>query len=171
MWVLGSSAWDSSFPGGTDLASFQEERNEGEPGAGSAVANYVQQQFFARNSNIDSCSNAVWYQLFVGENGAPATSFGTGVGQCTDVSTTPVSEEEPLRMDAEPDDRRSWGLLDGGQPGYTGRRHELPVGVGGAHGRGPAGPRPFRHPGPGWVPPVQAPRPSDPEPAPPELRR
>src|SRR3954452_3376494 len=36
---------------------------------------YSQQQWFTRNSNIGSNSNAVWNQVFVGTPGAPATSF------------------------------------------------------------------------------------------------
>jgi F5/8 type C domain-containing protein len=35
---------------------------------------YSQQQWFTRNSNIGSNSNAVWNQVFVGTPGAPATS-------------------------------------------------------------------------------------------------
>jgi len=60
------------------------------------VGNYGQQQYFARNSNIDSWSNYVWNQVFMGDNGAPAQSFGTGVGQYTTLPTTPASEEEPF---------------------------------------------------------------------------
>ncbi len=60
------------------------------------VGNYGQQQYFARNSNIDSWSNDVWNQVFMGDNGAPARSFGTGVGQYTTLATTPASEEEPF---------------------------------------------------------------------------
>jgi hypothetical protein len=63
---------------------------------GGAVDNYGQQQFFTRNSNIDSWSNGVWNQVFLGDNGAPATSFGPGSSQYTTLPTTPVSEEEPF---------------------------------------------------------------------------
>ena len=63
---------------------------------GGIVGNYGQQQYFVRNSNIDSWSNYVWNQVFMGDNGAPATSFGSGVGQYTTLATTPVSEEEPF---------------------------------------------------------------------------
>jgi hypothetical protein len=63
---------------------------------GGIVGNYGQQQFFTRNSNIDSWSNYVWNQVFLGDNGAPANSFGSGVGQYTNVATTPISEEEPF---------------------------------------------------------------------------
>jgi hypothetical protein len=63
---------------------------------GGAVDNFGQQQFFTRNSNIDSWSNGVWNQVFLGDNGAPATSFGAGSSQYTTLPTTPVSEEEPF---------------------------------------------------------------------------
>ena len=64
---------------------------------------YGQQQFFVRNSNIGSSSNAVWNQVFLGTNGAPATNFDQpipnsnppAVGQYTTLPTTPVSQEEP----------------------------------------------------------------------------
>ena len=36
---------------------------------------YSQQQWFTRDSQIGSNSNAVWNQEFVGVQGAPATSF------------------------------------------------------------------------------------------------
>ncbi|HWD68921.1 MAG TPA: coagulation factor 5/8 type domain-containing protein, partial [Solirubrobacteraceae bacterium] len=58
------------------------------------VCNCNQQQYFARNSNIDSWTNGVWNQVFLGDIGAPATNFGSG-GQYTNVATTPVSQEEP----------------------------------------------------------------------------
>jgi hypothetical protein len=57
---------------------------------------YGQQQFLVRNSNIGSSSNYVWNQVFLGTNGAPATSFGDGVGQYTNLASTPVSQEEPF---------------------------------------------------------------------------
>ena len=63
---------------------------------GGAVDNYGQQQFFTRNSTIDSWSNGVWNQVFLGDNGAPATSFGPGTSQYTTLAATPVSEEEPF---------------------------------------------------------------------------
>ncbi len=63
---------------------------------GAQVDNYGQQQFFVRNSNIDSWTNYVWNQVFLGDNGAPANSFGTGVGQYTNVPATPVSQEQPF---------------------------------------------------------------------------
>jgi hypothetical protein len=51
-----------------------------------------------RNSSIDLWTNAVWNQVFLGDTGTgtPATSFGDGVGQYTNVAATPVSEEEPF---------------------------------------------------------------------------
>ena len=63
---------------------------------GGMVCNCGQQQYLARNSDIDSWSNYVWNQVFMGDNGAPATSFAAGVGQYTTLPTTPVSEEEPF---------------------------------------------------------------------------
>jgi hypothetical protein len=61
-----------------------------------AVINGSQQQFFTRNSSIDSWTNGVWNQVFLGDNGAPATAFGAGTNQYTTLSTTPASEEEPF---------------------------------------------------------------------------
>jgi hypothetical protein len=59
------------------------------------VCNCSQQQYFARNSNIDSWTNYVWNQVFLGDNGAPATDFGVNGGQYTNIPTTPSSQEEP----------------------------------------------------------------------------
>ena len=56
---------------------------------GSAVINGGQQQFFTRNSDIDSWTNGVWNQVFMGDNGAPATSFGAGTNQYTTLATSP----------------------------------------------------------------------------------
>ncbi|MBV8946570.1 MAG: coagulation factor 5/8 type domain-containing protein, partial [Solirubrobacterales bacterium] len=64
--------------------------------SGSTVINGSQQQFFTRNSNLDGWSNGVWNQVFLGDNGAPATSFGPGTQQYTTLPTTPVSESEPF---------------------------------------------------------------------------
>ena len=61
-----------------------------------AVINAGQQQFFTRNSDIDSWTNGVWNQVFLGDTGAPATAFGAGTNQYTTVASTPVSEEEPF---------------------------------------------------------------------------
>ena len=61
-----------------------------------AVINGSQQQFFTRNSSIDSWTNGVWNQVFLGDNGAPATAFGAGTNQYTTMPSTPVSEEEPF---------------------------------------------------------------------------
>ena len=71
---------------------------------GSTVVNGSQQQFFTRNSNLDGWSNGVWNQVFLGDNGAPATSFGPGTQQYTTLPSTPLSEEEPfLYTDASGD--------------------------------------------------------------------
>jgi hypothetical protein len=63
---------------------------------GGTIGSFGQQQFFTRNSNVDSWSNGVWNQVFLGDNGAPATSFGPGTNQYTTLPTTPVSEEAPF---------------------------------------------------------------------------
>ena len=60
------------------------------------VGNFGQQQYFTRNSTIGQWSNAVWNQVFLGDNGAPANAFGPGVGQYTNVPSTRVSEEPPF---------------------------------------------------------------------------
>ncbi len=54
---------------------------------------YSQQQWFTRNSNIGSSSNAVWNQTFVGVTGAPATSFPNP--PYTTIATTPTIAEKP----------------------------------------------------------------------------
>ncbi len=64
---------------------------------GSTIVNGSQQQFIVRNSNLDGWSNGVWNQVFAGDNGAPAQSFGTAGGQpYTTLATTPVSKETPF---------------------------------------------------------------------------
>jgi Ricin-type beta-trefoil lectin domain len=65
------------------------------------VQNGSQQQFLVRNTKIGSWSNGVWNQVFSGDPGAPAQSFGsTPVGSggpqpYTTLATSPVTEEEP----------------------------------------------------------------------------
>jgi hypothetical protein len=67
---------------------------------GGAVINAGQQQFFTRNSSIDTWTNSVWNQVFLGDTGAPATDFGGADGnQYTTVDSTPVSEEAPFLTD------------------------------------------------------------------------
>ena len=44
------------------------------------VTNGSQQQYFTRNSDIDGWSNGVWNQVFCGDPGAPAQSFGSNSG-------------------------------------------------------------------------------------------
>ena len=63
---------------------------------GSTVLNAGQQQFFTRNSNLDGWTNGVWNQVFLGDNGAPATSFGPKTNQYTTLATTPVSASAPF---------------------------------------------------------------------------
>jgi len=60
------------------------------------VGNFGQQQYFTRNSNVGQWSNAVWNQVFLGDNGAPATAFGPGQGQYTNVPSARVSQEPPF---------------------------------------------------------------------------
>jgi hypothetical protein len=69
--------------------------------SGGVVTNGSQQQFFVRNSDIDSWSNGVWNQVFCGDPGAPAQSFSSDSGDSggtepyTTLARCPVTEEEP----------------------------------------------------------------------------
>ncbi|WP_067495321.1 discoidin domain-containing protein [Actinoplanes sp. TFC3] len=54
---------------------------------------YSQQQWFTRNSTIGSNLNAVWNQVFVGVQGAPASSFPNPA--YTTINTAPVIREKP----------------------------------------------------------------------------
>jgi hypothetical protein len=64
---------------------------------GGSVINGSQQQWVTRNSNLDGWSNSVWNQVFCGDPGAPAQSFGVTKGvQFTTLGTCPVTEEEPF---------------------------------------------------------------------------
>jgi hypothetical protein len=64
---------------------------------GGAVINGSQQQFIARNSNLDVWTNSVWNQVFCGDNGAPKQDFGgTDGNQFTTLASCPVTEEEPF---------------------------------------------------------------------------
>jgi hypothetical protein len=64
---------------------------------GSTIVNGSQQQFIVRNSNLDGWTNGVWDQVFVGDNGAPAQSFGSpGAQPYTTVATSPITQEEPF---------------------------------------------------------------------------
>ena len=66
------------------------------------ITNGSQQQYYTRNTDIGSWSNAVWNQVFSGDPGAPAQSFAANSGDSggpnsyTTLSTTPESEEEPF---------------------------------------------------------------------------
>ena len=66
-----------------------------------AVENDSQQQYLVRNSDIGSWSNGVWNQVFSGDPGAPAQSFGStsledgGPEPYTTLGTSPTTEEEP----------------------------------------------------------------------------
>ncbi|WP_221312720.1 coagulation factor 5/8 type domain-containing protein [Granulicella aggregans] len=57
------------------------------------IVNGSQQQFFVRNSNIGTWSNAVWNQVFSGVVGAPAQSYPNPT--YTTLPSTPVSREKP----------------------------------------------------------------------------
>jgi hypothetical protein len=68
---------------------------------GGSITNGSQQQYIARNSNIDNWSNSVWNQVFCGSPGAPAQSFAGNSGDSggpssyTTLGTCPVTEEQP----------------------------------------------------------------------------
>ena len=69
--------------------------------------NGSQQQFYVRNSTMGGWSNGVWNQVFSGDVGAPAQSFGTtnadgtAAQPYTTLATTPSSREKPyLYVDA-----------------------------------------------------------------------
>ena len=63
----------------------------------TGVVNGSQQQWVTRNSDLDGWSNSVWNQVFCGDPGAPAQSFGVTSGvQFTTLGTCPVTEEEPF---------------------------------------------------------------------------
>jgi hypothetical protein len=63
--------------------------------SGRPVLNGSQQQFLVRNSILDGWSNSVWNQVFSGDVGAPAQSFGSGK-QYTTLAASPVTEEAPF---------------------------------------------------------------------------
>ena len=63
------------------------------------TCNCGQQQFFTRNSTIGQWSNGVWNQVFLGDIGAPATSFGPGTNQYTNVPSARVSQDAPFLTD------------------------------------------------------------------------
>jgi len=75
--------------------------------SGGSVINGSQQQFLVRNSGIDDWTNSVWNQVFSGDVGAPAQSFGVTPGtQYTTLPASPVTEEEPfLYTDSRGHDR------------------------------------------------------------------
>jgi hypothetical protein len=65
------------------------------------TCNCGQQQWITRNTDVNNnWSNGVWNQVFMGDVGAPATSFGPGTNQYTTLPSTPVSEEEPFLTEA-----------------------------------------------------------------------
>jgi hypothetical protein len=65
--------------------------------SGAGVTNGSQQQWVTRNSDLDGWTNGVWNQVFCGDPGAPAQSFGVaGENPYTTLATCPVTEEEPF---------------------------------------------------------------------------
>jgi hypothetical protein len=73
-----------------------------------------QQQWFTRNSVINSWANGVWNHVFVGVQGAPpAHCSDTGANPYTVVGTTPTIAEKPF-LTADP----STGLFSLNIPGY-----------------------------------------------------
>jgi hypothetical protein len=66
--------------------------------SGPAVISGSQQQFLVRNSVLSGWSNGVWNQVFSGDVGAPAQSFGVpgGAGPYTTLAASPVTQEEPF---------------------------------------------------------------------------
>ena len=64
---------------------------------GAGVTNGSQQQWVTRNSDLDSWTNGVWNQVFCGDPGAPAQSFGVPrANPYTTLATCPATEEEPF---------------------------------------------------------------------------
>jgi hypothetical protein len=61
----------------------------------AGVDNGSQQQYFARNSNLDAWSNGVWNQVFCGDSGAPASNFNVSGGVYTTLSSCGNTEAEP----------------------------------------------------------------------------
>jgi hypothetical protein len=65
------------------------------------VENGSQQQYLTRNTDIGTWTNGVWNQVFCGDPGAPAQSFGTtpvangGPQPYTTLGTCPTTQEEP----------------------------------------------------------------------------
>jgi hypothetical protein len=69
--------------------------------SGASITNGSQQQYIVRNSDIDGWSNGVWNQVFCGDPGAPAQSFGAtsleagGPEPYTTLASCPETQEEP----------------------------------------------------------------------------
>uniref|UniRef100_UPI001892271F chitobiase/beta-hexosaminidase C-terminal domain-containing protein n=1 Tax=Catenulispora rubra TaxID=280293 RepID=UPI001892271F len=65
------------------------------------IENGSQQQYLVRNTTIGSWTNGVWNQVFCGDPGAPAQSFGStslqagGPQPYTTLGTCPTTQEEP----------------------------------------------------------------------------
>ena len=95
--------------------------------------NGSQQQFYVRNSTMGGWSNGVWNQVFSGDIGAPAQSFGTKNADgspaqpYTTLATTPVSREKPyLYVDAHGDYRVFVPSAQTGSKGTTWQGGQTP---------------------------------------------
>jgi hypothetical protein len=65
---------------------------------GGTIINGSQQQFFVRNTALDSWGNGVWNQVFAGDPGAPAQCYPAQPNVCgpyTTLATTAASREKP----------------------------------------------------------------------------
>jgi len=110
--VPGSARWAVAQAGPMRRVDIRGDLNLAPTGFGFASGGYIadsrvvgavqpfsQQQWFTRDSNIGSNQNAVWNNVFVGVQGAPAQSFPNP--PYTTVATTPVIREKPyLFLDA-----------------------------------------------------------------------
>jgi hypothetical protein len=76
---------------------------------GGVVINGSQQQWYTRNSDVDSWTNSVWNQVFSGSVGAPAECFACSAGTFyTTLDTTPVTREKPYLY---VDDTGAWRVF------------------------------------------------------------
>ena len=61
------------------------------------VTNGSQQQYYVRNTDIGSWSNAVWNQVFSGDPGAPAQSFAANSGDSGGPNSVHHAVHHPAR--------------------------------------------------------------------------
>lgn len=68
-----------------------------------------QQQWFTRNSTVETWDGGVWNTVFSGVEGAPPTDFaqpvGAGVGNKTTIDETPINRESPFLYSEDGDYR------------------------------------------------------------------